>query len=58
MMIRISQVENASEDEKKCLYISLKILRSLILVPNLRGEIDEKYEYIEMLTLPETDLIL
>ena len=37
MMIRISQIENASEDEKKCLYISLKILRSLILVPNLRG---------------------
>lgn len=39
-MLRIDKMSNSTQDEKKCLFVSLQILRSLLTVPDLRENIE------------------
>lgn len=52
MILRIDQIEDKKADENKCLYITLKILRYLSCIPNLRGNIEAEYSLEQVLTLP------
>lgn len=40
MMVRIDKMDNATQDERKCLFVSLQILRSLLTVPDLKNSIE------------------
>ena len=57
-MIRIDNMPNATQDEKKCLFISLQIMRSLLQVPDLRTNISVDSNIKINLNLPETYLFL
>lgn len=58
MMIRIDGMANATQDERKCLFVSLQILRSLLQVPDLRSNIEATCETTVNLKLPATYLFL
>ena len=40
VMVRIDKMTNATQDERKCLFVSLQILRSLLTVPDLKNSIE------------------
>ena len=57
-MIRISEMMNPTEDERKCLFISLQILRLLIDIPNLRNNIPNDFTHVGTIKLLSTNLFI